>query len=189
MQTYSCTPKRQNRRALIVLSIFSALLLLSTVLLCFNIGILIVNQTAFLIGAAIAVWISIKYYFTSYTYTITLMNRAPVLLITQRQGRRVTTVYHQALTALVEMHANVRGENNPRSLQVDLRYSYFVSMKPDHWQELYFILEDGQCVLVMLECDDAFLKLLHDAQLYLRHDAAKRNAESASSESDSSENQ
>ncbi len=189
MQTYSCTPKQQNRRALIVFSVFAALLLAAAVLLCLDIGILIVNQTVFIIGAAFAVWISIKYFFTSYTYTITLMNRAPVLLITQRQGRRVTTVYHQELAALTDVHENVSGENNPRNLQVDARYSYFVSMKPARWQNLYFRLEDGQCVSVMLECDEAFLKILHDARLYLQHSAAKRSAEAAESTDDAGENE
>ncbi len=175
MQTYSCTPRQQNRRALAVLLAFSALLALSTVLLCLEIGILVVNQSAFLVGAIVAVWIAIKYYFTSYTYTITLMNKTPVLLITQKQGRRVTTVYHQELTALADMHDMERSDSCPRTLQVDLRYSYFVSMSPAHWQNLYFRLPDGQCVLVMIECDEAFLKILHDALSYLRHSAEKQS--------------
>lgn len=174
MQTYSCTPKQQNKRALAVLTAFSALLAASTVLQCLDIGILLVNQIAFLVSAAISVWISIKYFFTSYTYTITLMNRIPVLLITQKQGRRVTTVYHQELDALADMHDMERGKDGPRTLQVDLRYSYFVSMAPSRWQNLYFRLQDGQCVLVMIECDDAFLKILHDALLYVRHSSAKQ---------------
>ncbi len=169
MQTYSCTPKQQNKRALAALVIFSVLLALSTVLLVLNIGILLVNQAVFLICAAIAVWILIKHYFNAYTYTITLMNSEPTLLITQRQGRRVTTVFHHELASLTEMHENVRGENNPRFLQVDARYSYFVSMMPDRWQNLYFHLQDGQCVSVMIECDEAFLTVLREALLYLRH--------------------
>ena len=171
MQTYSCTPKQQNKRALSALIVFCVLLALSTVLIIFSIGILLVNQSVFLICAAIAVWILTRHYFNSYTYTITLMNSEPTLLITQRQGRRVTTVFHHEISALTEMHENVRGESNPRFLHVDARYSYFVSLMPDRWQNLYFHLQDGQCISVMIECDEAFLKVLREALQYLQYSA------------------
>lgn len=174
MQTYSCTPKAQNRRALAFLCIFSLCLLISSLLLVFKLGILLLNQTLFLIFSAALVWIIIKYFVTSYTYTVTLMESAPALIVTKNQGRRTTPVYHGELSSLVDLYEyGKNGEENPRQLCVENRYCFFVSIRPARRQILYFLLKDGSCVSIGLECDDAFLKILREALAYLRSRASE----------------
>lgn len=169
MQTYSCTPKAQNPRALIALCILFSCLLLVSLLLIFGIGLLLLNQALFLILSAAIVFLFIKYFVTSYTYTITLMKSDPVLIVTKTQGRRTTPVYHGALSSLKEFcEHGESGEENPRILCVENRYSFLVSIRPARWQMLYFLLEDGTCISLKLECDDAFLKVLREAIAYLR---------------------
>lgn len=179
MQTYSCTPKGQNSRALTLLCILSLLLLISSVLLICNVGILLLNQTLFLVFSAALVWLIIKYFVTSYTYSVTLMETNPCLVITKNQGRRTTPVYHGELSNLVELYEyGKNGEENPRQLCVENRYSFFVSIRPERRQTLYFLMKDGSCVSISLECDDAFLRVLRETLAYLRTHTAE--TESAS---------
>lgn len=169
MQTYSCTPKAQNNRALVALCILSFCMLFVSVLLIFGFGIPLLNQTLFVLFSAAVVFLFIKYFVTSYTYTITLMKSNPVLIVTKNQGRRTTTVYHGEISSLKELcEYSKNSEENPRLLQVETRYSFLVSIRPTRWQMLYFLLEDGSCVSLRLECDDAFLKILREALAYLR---------------------
>ena len=169
MQTYSCTPKAQNSRAWIALSILSFCLLVVSLLLVFGLGLLLLNQSLFLVFSAAIVFLFIKYFVTSYTYTVTLMKNDPTLIVTKTQGRRTTTVYHGELSALKELSEyGKNGESNPRVLHVDSRYSFLVSIRPARWQTLYFLLNDGSCVSLRLECDDAFLKVLREALAFLR---------------------
>ena len=169
MQTYSCTPKAQNHRAHIALCILSFCLLVVSALLVFGIGILLLNQSLFLIFSGALAYLIIKYFVTSYTYTVTVMKNDPVLIVTKTQGRRTTTVYHGELSALKDLAEYGTGDSvSPRVLRVDIRYSFFVSMSPSRWQVLYFLLEGGNCVSLKLECDDAFLTVLREALAYLR---------------------
>ncbi len=185
MQTYSCTPKAQNHRALIALCILSFCLLVVSLLLILGLGILLVNQALFLVFSAVIVWIIIKYFVTSYTYTVTLMQNTPSLIVTKNQGRRTTTVYHGELSSLKELYEyGKNGEENPRQLRVESRYSFFVSIRPERWQTLYFLLKDGSCVSLKLECDDDFLEILREALAYLRsnpRDRAPADEENAES--------
>lgn len=179
MQTYSCTPKAQNSRALIALCILSFCLLVISLLLIFGFGILLLNQSLFIVFSAAIVLLIIKYFTTSYTYTITLMKSDPVLIVTKMQGRRTTTVYHGELSSLKQLSEFGKGdEANPRALRVEVRYSFLVSIRPAYWQMLYFLLEDGRCVSLKLECDEAFLKVLREALAYL-HSRAENVAEDA----------
>lgn len=167
MQTYSCTPKQQNRRASTILTVLLIAIVICCALIVLKLGILLLNQFLFLAFAAGIVFILSRYFFTTYTYTITLMNGMPSLIITQRQGRRVSTVCNQELSGLTELHNHVRGASNPRTLQVDARYSYCISMMPDQWQSLYFIMQDGRCININVECDQPFLNILTDALSFL----------------------
>lgn len=199
MKTYSYTPKQQNRRAAMILAIFAACLAVTTVAIVLQMGIRLVNEILFLIFAAALVFVMIKHFFTSYTYTITLLGGIPVLIVTQKQGGRMTTVYHQELSALSELHEHGRSAENPRDLRVDIRYRYCVTLSPERWQSLYFILKDGQCVSVSLEADDDFLYVLREALAFMhkrldgeRADeelAARVFQESAESDADKSLNE
>ncbi len=168
MQTYSCIPKQQNRRAPMMLAVFSVLLLASAIATVMQWNPVLLYQALFLLFAAAIVFILSRYFFNSYTYTITLMSGEPHLIITQRQGRRITTVYHQRLSLMKEIIECKRGEEHPRLLTVDFSYSYLISMHPDRWQTLYFLLEDHTCTSIRLECDEEFLTLLREALDYLR---------------------
>ena len=178
MQTYSCTPKAQNHRALIAICILSGCLAFVSLLLILGWGFLLLNQSLFLIFAAALAFLFIKYYVVSYTYTVTLMKSDPVLIITKKQGQRTTTVYHGELSTLKELDEfSTDKSSNPRQLRVDIRYSFLVSIRPSRWQTLYFLLEDGSCVSLKLECDDAFLKVLREALAYLRSNASAAEEE------------
>jgi hypothetical protein len=169
MQTYSCTPKAQNYRALIAISILAFCLVVVSLLLIFNLGPLILNQALFLVFAAAVVFLFIKYFVVSYTYTVTLLKNDPVLIVTKKQGRRTTTVYHGELSTLKDIQEHDESsDEKKRQLRVDVRYSFFVSIRPERWQTLYFLLEDGTCVSLKLECDEAFLKIFREALAFVR---------------------
>ena len=173
MQTYSCTPKAQNYRAHIATVISAVCLIIVSLLLIVGVGPLLLNQTLFVLFSAAVAYLIIRCFVTSYTYTVTLMRSSPVLIVTKNQGRRSTTVYHQELSALVELYEyGTEGAKNPRVLRVDSRYSFLNSMSPERRQILYFLLKDGLCVSVMLECDEPFLTVLREALLYIRSNPA-----------------
>lgn len=167
MQTYSCTPKQQNRRATTSLAVLSLLLCVSCAAVVLRLGKVLVSQFLFLAFAAAIVYILSRYFFTNHTYTVTLMNGVPTLIITTRQGRRVSTAFHEELSELTELREHGRGTKHQHPLQVDARYTYFVSMSPDCWQSLYFISKEGKCVSVSLECDEQFLSVLRDALSFM----------------------
>ena len=183
MQTYSCTPKAQNSRALIALSVFLFCLLVVSLLLIFSVGILLLNQSLFLLFSAVIVFLIIKYFGTSYTYTVTLMQKNPVLLVTKNQSRRTTPVYRGELSTLKALYEYGKDAECPRPLRVESHYSFLVSIRPAHWQILYFLLEDGSCAALKLECDDAFLTVLREALAYLRGNASDFAEEDGASES------
>ena len=167
MQTYSYTPKRQNERPLYWFSFFCAGLIVSVFALVFEWGRPLWGQIGFIVCAVAGIWLYTRFFFTRYTYTVTLLNGTPTLIVTQRRGKQVSTVCQRDLSKLSELSDCKRGENNPHELHVDVRSSYLVSMAPRSWQTLYFILDGGECVSVTLEFNERFLSVIKDALSFL----------------------
>jgi len=167
MRTFSYTPKRQNDRPVWWLSFLSLGLVASVLYVVFGKWNPIVGQIAFFVFAVADIWFYSRFFFLHYTYTVTLMNGVPTLIVNQRRGNQTTTVCQRELSDLSEIREFRRGENGPRELRVDVRMNFLVSMSPATWQTLYFILDDGECVSVTLELNDAFLTVLREALSYL----------------------
>ena len=167
MRTFSYTPKRQNNRPVWWLSFLTLGLVVSVLFCVFEWGRPIIGQIAFFLFAIADIWLYSRYFFLHYTYTVTLMNGVPTLIVNQRRGNQTTTVCQRSFSDLSEIREFRRGEDGPRELRVDTRMSFLVSMSPATWQTLYFILDDGECVSVSLEVNDAFLSVLREALSYL----------------------
>ena len=167
MRTFSYTPKRQNDRPIYWLSILTAGLIVSVLYCVFNWGPALFGQIAFFLFAVVDIWVYSRFFFLHYTYTVTLMNGTPTLIVNQRRGNQTTTVCQRELSYLTEIREFKRGVDGPRELRVDVRMNFVVSMSPKRWQTLYFILDGGECVSVTLEVDDAFLSVLREALAYL----------------------
>ena len=167
MRTFSYTPKRQNDRPVWWLSFLSLGLVASVLYVVFGKWNPIVGQIAFFVFAVADIWFYSRFFFLHSTYTVTLMNGVPTLIVNQRRGNQTTTVCQRELSDLSEIREFRRGENGPRELRVDVRMNFLVSMSPATWQTLYFILDDGECVSVTLELNDAFLTVLREALSYL----------------------
>ena len=167
MRTFSYTPKRQNNSPLWWLSFLTLGLVVSVLFCIFDWGKPIFGQIAFFLFAVADIWIYSRYFFLRYTYTVTLMNGVPTLIVNQRRGNQTTTVCQRSFSDLSEIREFKRRERGPRELRVDTRMSFLISMAPATWQTLYFILDDGECVSVTLEVNDAFLAVLHEALSYL----------------------
>ena len=167
MRTFSYTPKRQNDRPVWWLSFLTLGLVVSVLYCIFGWWKPIVGQAAFFLFAVADIWVFSRFFFLHYTYTVTLMNGVPTLIVNQRRGNQTTTVCQRDLSDLSEIREFRRGENGPRELRVDTQMKFLVSMSPATWQTLYFILDDGECVSVSLEVNDAFLSVLHEALSYL----------------------
>ncbi len=167
MRTFSYTPKRQNDRPVWWLSFLTLGLVVSVLYCIFGWWKPIVGQAAFFLFAVVDIWVFSRFFFLHYTYTVTLMNGVPTLIVNQRRGNQTTTVCQRDLSDLSEIREFRRGEDGPRELRVDVRMNFLVSMAPAVWQTLYFILDDGECVSVTLEVDKAFLTVLREAFSYL----------------------
>ena len=167
MRTFSYTPKRQNDRPVWWLSILSLGLVVSVLYCVFEWWRPIVGQITFFVFAVADIWLYSRFFFLHYTYTVTLMNGVPTLIVNQRRGNQTTTVCQRELSDLSEIREFRRGVSGPRELRVDVRMNFLVSMSPASWQTLYFILDGGECVSVTLEVDDAFLTVLREALSYL----------------------
>lgn len=187
MRTFSYTPKRQNDRPIWWLSFLTCGLIASLLYCIFGWGRPIFGQIGFFLFAVADIWLYSRYFFLRYTYTLTLMNGIPTLIVNQRRGNQTTTVCQRDLSDLSEIREFRRGEDGPRELRVDVRMSFLVSMLPATWQTLYFILDDGECVSVSLEVNDAFLSVLREALAYLHLEVADgevREEESPIADSD-----
>ena len=167
MRTFSYTPKRQNDRPVWWLSILSLGLVVSVLYCVFEWWRPIVGQITFFVFAVADIWLYSRFFFLHYTYTVTLMNGVPTLIVNQRRGNQTTTVCQRELSDLSEIREFRRGVSGPRELRVDVRMNFLVSMSPASWQTLYFSLDGGECVSVTLEVDDAFLTVLREALSYL----------------------
>ena len=167
MRTFSYTPKRQNDRPVWWLSFLTVGLIVSVLYCVFGWWRPLVGQIAFFLFAVADIWLYSRFFFLHYTYTVTLMNGVPTLIVNQRRGNQTTTVCQRELSDLSEIREFRRGENGPRELRVDVRMNFLVSMSPSVWQTLYFILDDGECVSVTLEVDKSFLTVLREALTYL----------------------
>ena len=167
MRTFSFTPKRQNDRPVWWLSFLTLGLIVSVLYCVFGWWRPIVGQIAFFLFAVADIWLYSRFFFLHYTYTVTLMNGVPTLIVNQRRGNQTTTVCQHDLSELSEIREFRRGEDGPRELRVDVRMNFLVSMSPAVWQTLYFILDDGECVSVTIEVDKSFLTVLREALTYL----------------------
>lgn len=167
MRTFSYTPKRQNDRPIYWLSFLTIGLAVSVFYCVFELGRPLFGQIAFFLFAVIDIWLYSRFFFLHYTYTVTLMNGVPTLIVNQRRGKQTTTVCQREISDLSEIREFRRGADGPRELRVDARMNFLVSMAPEKWQTLYFILDGGECVSVTLEMDDAFLAVLREALAYL----------------------
>ena len=110
MRTFSFTPKRQNDRPVWLLSFLTLGLIVSVLYCVFGWWRPIVGQIAFFLFAVADIWLYSRFFFLHYTYTVTLMNGVPTLIVNQRRGNQTTTVCPRELSDLSEIREFRRGE-------------------------------------------------------------------------------
>ncbi len=178
MQDIRYTPKRQNKRPIILVSILTGVCILCAVFMMLNIGRQLVFQITFLIAAAAEVFLFSRFLTASYTYTVSFDHN--LFVVTQKVGKRIHTLCRLDLNALYRVR--VYEEDDQVEDKHAGRYNYCVSFRPAVSHLAFF--DDGEHIVsIRMELDDSFFGMLcRIAEDNAARAAAEREEESADEE-------
>ncbi len=173
MQDITYTPKRQNAIPAILVSCTTVVLVICAVFLMLEIGKPLIFQTVFIVAAVLEVFFFSRFMSSSYTYTIGYEQN--VFIVTQKTGRRISTLCRLNLTALYRIRPYEKDDEVEKKHSG--RYNYCVSFRPAISYLAFF--DDGEHIVsIHLELDDTFYRLL----TRIAEDNADRKAEEESDE-------
>ncbi len=149
------TPKRQNKRPVILVSILAVIAVICLVFMMLKMGKQLLFQIGFLLAAVAMIFIYTRFLSSTYTYTVNFEDN--LFVVTQRTGRRVTTLCRLDLSALYRVRpyeTDDEVEDKHGS-----RYNYCVSFRPAVSYLCFF--DDGDHIVsVRMELDDSFYGML-----------------------------
>lgn len=164
------TPKARNKNAV---WLSAALFLAGCILLALGMAGVpgaAVFQLCFALLSASAMLVWLRYCMSAYTYTLTDSCGAPMLVVTQTQGRRISTVCRVELCH-VERIIPIPDEKNADGRAAlseyraaPARYSYLATLAPRSSVILY-AHEGGQRFALRIEPNDAFFASLSERVL------------------------
>ncbi len=170
MQDIHYTPKRQNKRPVILISILTFVCIICAVCMMLRLRGGLVYQIMFLIAAVAEVYLFSRFLSATYTYTINFDNN--LFVVTQKVGRRLHTLCRMDLSALYRIRPYE--EDDKIEDKHKSRYNYCVSFHPDVSYLAFF--DDGEHIAaVRMELDDAFYGVLQR----VAEDNARRAREEA----------
>ncbi len=155
MQDIYYTPKRQNKRPVILISILTGICILCVIFMMLGIKGQIIFQIGFLAAAAVEIFIFSRYMTVSYTYTVSYENN--LFLVTQKVGKRIHTLCRLDLSALYRVR--LYEEDDAVEDKHKNRYNYCVSFRPAVSYLAFF--DDGEHIAaIRMELDQAFYEVL-----------------------------
>ncbi len=176
MQDIRYTPKRQNTRPVILVTILTVICILSAAFMMLNIGKQLVFQIVFLLSAVVEIFMFSRFLTASYTYTVSFDN--DLFVVTQKTGKRITTLCRLSLGTLSSVRPYTQEDDSTRNSGD--RYNYCVSFRPAVTYLAFF--RDGErTVSIRMELDNAFYGML---QRIAEDNAARAQDESENGEED-----
>lgn len=165
-------PERDNQVAIMVVSttLFVAIISLFPGMAGWNYQA--VWQSAVLIFSSVAIFFSVRYFLSYRTYSLTYLNGRHVLIVTDTQGRRISTACHVYLDDISHMVFYRRGEEKPPlsdefQKSSPKKFIFQNVLRPSTMAFVYLIDESGAKV-IRLQSDAIFFSALQ-----LRYEAAK----------------
>ncbi len=173
MQDIRYTPKRQNKRPVVLITILTVLAVVCAVFMMLNIGNQLVFQVVFLASAVAEIFLFSRFLAASYTYTVSFDHN--LFLVTQKTGKRISTLCRMDLTSLYRVRPYEADDDVEKSHSG--RYNYCVSFRPTVSYLAFF--DDGEHIVsIRMELDNAFYGML----CRIAEDNAARRAEEAEDE-------
>ena len=152
--TVKCTPKKKNKKHLYITLAFSIGMLLCIVMMILGLGNKLAFQTLTVAFAVSALWCATKFFFTQVTYTLTdHYGGKMMLIITQMQGKRMTTAFESKMSKIIGIGKISGGEQTP--LPSGTVYDFRVTLGVGEFQYVQTRIA-GKDVVVKLEADDEF---------------------------------
>ncbi len=175
MQDIRYTPKRQNKRPVILVSILTVVCVLCAVFMMLGIGRQIIFQLVFLLAAITEIFLFARFLTASYTYTVSFEHN--LFTVTQRTGKRISTLCRLDLSALYRVRPYEADDDIEQKHSG--RYNYCVSFRPATSYLAFF--DDGEHIVSLrLELDSAFYGML----LRITEDNAARRADDTEEDED-----
>ncbi len=166
---YRYTPKAQNKNAIYLTG---GLFALAALFLAFGAGNLLSLRPLwhflFISSAVLMLFIFLRYYSSSYLYTLTEEWGEPTLVVSHVQGRRLSTHCRLSLSNLLKLVEVPDPDSEEGRLALGdfraerMRYSYLATIGKAKTQILYG-KEGGRRFAIRIEGDDAFVAVLRDA--------------------------
>ena len=152
--TVKCTPKKKNKKHLYVTLAFSIGMMLCIVMMILNIGNRLAFQTLTVAFAVSALWCATKFFFTQATYTLTdHYGGKMMLIITQTQGKRMTTAFETKLSKVVAIGEVSESSTTP--LPSGVVYDFRSTLGAVEYQYIQ-TRQLGKDIVVKLEADRQF---------------------------------
>ena len=155
----SYTPKQRSKKPLICITACTAILVACATFMMLELGNALIWQSIFLVAACVLIFFYVRYFSTTYTYTISCETDS--FLVVQQKGKTLTTLCNLKLTTLYLVRPYTKEDEADRSSSN--RYNYLTTMNPDSSTLLFF--DDGERkVSVRIEADEFFYDMLVKAQ-------------------------
>lgn len=155
--TVKCTPKKKNNRHITLTAVFSALVVAAVALIVLEIG----NKLTFQLIAVVAmvgmIWSLMKFYLTERTYTLTDHYGPMMLIVTQTQGKRTSTVFETRISSIKDV-GEITGDSNEK-IPSGMFYDFRVTFGSKAYQYIVTRTID-RSIVVKLEADPEFWQLL-----------------------------
>ncbi len=127
-------------------------------------------QSLVMICGAVGIYFGFRYYLSYRTYTLTSLNSRAVLIVTDTQGRRISTVCHIYLDEVEELYLEERGRSLPDSIKKkkpEKHFSFTNSMRPQYRIRLYAHTDMGY-IMVLLGSNQVFYQILTSRTEYAK---------------------
>ena len=166
MKDFYYVPQSKGKKEISVSVLLAICALISLALAMAEVFSRSLFQLVFVIFVVIDLFLSARFFLSSYRYTVTEEYGDLMLLVTQTQGKRITTLANFKIADIKKIEIADTPERikelKKGFLSSGLRYSYIPSLSPLHLTCLT-VRNDYTVYRVLLQTDAVFSRILCDA--------------------------
>lgn len=166
MKDFYYAPSSKGKKEISVSILFAICAILSLALAMAEVFSRSLLQLAFVIFVVIDLFFGVRFFLSSYRYTVTEEYGDLMLVVTQTQGKRISTLANFKIADIKKVEIADAPERikalKKSFLSSGLRYSYVPSLSPSHLTCLT-VRNDYTVYRVLLQTDSVFAGILCDA--------------------------
>ena len=115
---------KQNKKGIITFAILLFLLLISMVMFFQQWGNRLLSQTLVYVFGIAVIWVSVRYFFSVFTYELSYCEGEWLFLVTTKQGKRVTTLCRLPMHQLKNVSPLTLPQKPKREKKAEMQWTF-----------------------------------------------------------------